>query len=320
MEAFVHQRIFDTLKGAKKPLLVCDARIDGDSLGSALAVADWLMKEGKRPRVFVNAPVPEGYRFLPHLDLVTTDRRVFADPALDVIAFFDCSRVEFAAELLLPVPGRPTIINVDHHSTNPRYGDLNQVLPDAPATAEVVYRFFRENGIVPSKEAALCLLAGLYFDTTALTNGSTCERAFQCAAELVRAGGKSKDVVRALMSNRPLRALRAWGTALERLRQLPGTGWVITHITQADLAAHGAREDDLQEFSTFLSMMVDAPTVAVLQEAPGMVKVSLRTHEGDVSAVARRFGGGGHVKAAGCRMAGVTLEEAEARLKEAVLN
>ncbi|TAK04296.1 hypothetical protein EPO34_04125 [Patescibacteria group bacterium] len=315
MEAFVHQRIHDTLKAAKKPLLVCDARIDGDSLGSALAVADWLMKEGKSPRVFVVTPVPESYRFLPHLERTTSDQSVFADVQLDAIAFFDCSRQEFAAELLKPVPGRPAIINIDHHSTNPRYGDVNQVLTDAPATAEVVHRFFKENGIVPSKEAALCLLAGIYFDTTAFSNGATCERAFLSAAELVRCGGKPKDVIRALMYNRPMSALRAWGTALERLRELPGTGWVVTHVTLADLAAHGATDDDLQEFSTFLAMMIDAPTVAVLQEAPGMVKVSMRSHGSDVSAVARRFGGGGHVKAAGCRMSGVTLEEAEECLK-----
>src|SRR3989344_1948921 len=318
MEAFVHQRIHDTLKAAKKPLLVCDARIDGDSLGSALAVADWLMKEGKRPQVFVVTPVPESYRFLPLLHLTTTDRGVFADPELDAIAFFDCSREEFAADLLKPVPGRPVIINVDHHDTNTRYGDLNQVLADAPATAEVMYRFFRENDIPVSREAALCLLTGIYFDTTAFLNGGTNDRAFQAAADLVRCGAKSSDVIRALMLNRSLPALRVWGAALERLREIPGTGWVITHITRDDLASNGVRDEELQEFSDFLSLMVDADTLAVMREADGGMRLSMRTQSGDVARVARVLSGGGHVKAAGGFIPSASVEEAVIRLKEVV--
>ncbi len=311
METTVARHVHDLLLAAKKPLLVSDERIDGDSLGSSLAVLDYLKRLGKETWVYVKTEVPAQYRFLPHVERCTTDLAVFDDPDVDLVVSFDCSDAAYVRGLLARMPARPTLVNVDHHATNARYGDVNLVVVGSPATAEVVHRLFAENGVEPGREASVCLLAGLCFDTTAFSNSGTDERAFQAASDLLRRGARIRDVIRALFRNRSVPLLRAWGAALERLALHP-SGFVATSLTRADLAAHGVTDDEADGLSNFLQLVVDAHTVVVLREDPrGGVKASLRSMKHDVAAVARHFGGGGHVKAAGFTLQPATLRTPE---------
>ena len=214
METTVARQIFDLLRTAKKPVLISDKRIDGDSMGSSLAVLEYLKTLGKETQVYVPSEVPEKYRFLPNAERGTFDRAIFNDPEIDLVVSFDCSEAAYIQELMKLIPGRPTLVNIDHHATNARYGDVNLVVVGSPATAEVVHAFFRVNDVVPSRDAATCLLAGLCFDTTIFTNGGTDERAFAAASDLLLRGGRIQDVIRALFRNRTVDALRLWGVAL----------------------------------------------------------------------------------------------------------
>jgi phosphoesterase RecJ-like protein len=301
MEAYTHRRIHDLILKAKRPVFVADERLDGDSLGSSLAMADWLRGRGVRVPVYISEPVPAKYRFLPGLDQCTTDRQIFNDPTVDLVVVFDCSDAWYVEKLLRPLdPLRPSVINIDHHASNPHYGAVNQVLTDAPATAEVIYRFFKENHLVPSREAATCLLAGICFDTTVFSNSATNGRALQAASDLVMGGGRIQTVIHRLYQNRSVNMLRVWGAALERLTRHPEKNIVWTFLTCADLEAHGASEEEVDGLSNFLNLVTEADILFVLREAKdGGVKVSMRSTGPDVSRLAKAMGGGGHAKAAG---------------------
>ncbi|OGL98270.1 hypothetical protein A2304_00265 [Candidatus Uhrbacteria bacterium RIFOXYB2_FULL_57_15] len=300
MESYTHKRIHDMLVTAKRPVFVADERLDGDSLGSSLAVADYLKSRGVRVPVFVSEPVPAKYRFLPNVNLCTTDEAIFDDVSIDLLVTFDCSDAAFVSRLHARVPSRPPIVNIDHHATNSRYGQVNQVVTDSPATAEVVHRFFRENHIVPSRDAATCLMTGICFDTTVFSNDATNQRAFDAASDLLMGGARIQEVIRNMYQNRSVNMLRIWGAALERLRRHPEKGVVATFITRADMEGAGVTDDEVDGLSNFLNLVTDADVLFVFRETvDGSVKASMRSTGPDVSLVAKAMGGGGHRKAAG---------------------
>ncbi len=300
MEPYLSHQIHELLLKAKHPLFISDERIDGDSLGSSLALVDYMKRLGKDVRVHVSAPVPERYRALPHAHLCTHDPTVLNDPTIDLVVSFDCSDGKYVGGLVSQIPGKPTVVNVDHHATNPRYGDVNLVVVGAPATAEVVYQFFRSNNIIPSREAATCLLTGICFDTTVFSNSGTDERAFRAASDLVLSGARIQDVLRIIYQNRSVAVLRLWGVALERLHKHPHHEIVTTFLTRRDLEEAGVQDDEIDGLSDFLNIVINEHSVFVMRETiEGGIKVSMRSLKYNVAALAKTFGGGGHVKAAG---------------------
>lgn len=300
METFVHHQIYDLLMGARHPVFICDERIDGDSLGSSLALAYYLKGRGVTVPVFVSEAIPEQYQFLPGIEQTTTDKSIFQDPEIDLVVVFDCSDAQYVRALIDLTPHHTTLVNIDHHATNDRYGDVNQVIVDAPATAEVVHQFFQVNQIVSSREMATCLLTGICFDTTVFSNSATGERALNAASELMTAGGRIQDIIRHIYHSRSVSALRIWGEALSRLSTHSPTGVIFTFITASDLETSDLEPDEVDGLSNFLQLVVDAHTLFVIRETEtGELKVSMRSSTHDVSRVAHAFGGGGHKKAAG---------------------
>jgi phosphoesterase RecJ-like protein len=300
METYLHRHIHDLLLKADHPVFIADERIDGDTLGSALAVADYLASLGKKVPVFVSAPVPVQYQRLPRVSQCTTDIQVFADPSIDLVVSFDCSDGKFIHSFVEQIPARPTLVNIDHHTTNDRYGDVNQVIDGAPATAYVIYRFFEVNRILPSKDAATCLLVGLCFDTMAFTNSATNDGVLEAASQLVLLGARVQDVIRSLYQNRSIAALRVWGLALERLQEDSVQGTLSTFLTRNDLDGNQVTDDEIDGISNFLNIVIESKILLVLRETPlGDVKVSMRSLTQDVSVIAKANGGGGHVRAAG---------------------
>lgn len=313
METFHYRQIYDALLSAQHPVLICDERIDGDSLGAALAFVDVLKQHDRtRPFVYVSGEIPEVYRKLPHIDVCTTNTHIFSDPEIDLVLVFDCSDGEYVARLVDLIPSRPRVINIDHHKTNSHYGHLNMVLIDSPATTEVVYKFYEHNKLIPSKEAATCMLTGLCFDTTAFSNSATNDRALQVASELVLCGARIQDAIRAMFKSRSVSALRVWGSALERLHQNMEFDCIVTCLTRSDITNNHISDEEVEGLSNFLSLITDTETLYVLREtSEGDVKVSMRSSTRDVSAIARAHGGGGHEKAAGYTVKSAKLVCAE---------
>ncbi|HBR80682.1 TPA: hypothetical protein DEA21_03520 [Candidatus Uhrbacteria bacterium] len=297
----VLEQMHDKLVSAEHPLLVADERLDGDSLGASLAMADYLLRLGKPVRVFISEPIPEKYKLLPHQDLCFFESSELSKISADVVVFFDCSDEKYAERVVQGLSGpRPLVLNIDHHITNPRYGHLHLVDHEAPATCEVVHRFFKENKITINKHIATCLFSGLIFDTTAFSNDATNAVAFSSASELMFAGARGGEAIRLLLKNRSVSALRLWGVALERLWFYEELQAVATCITLQDLEMFEIDEEEIGGLHNFLKGVIDHDTTCVMcEKSDGSVKISLRTDSGDVASIARARGGGGHAKAAG---------------------
>ena len=298
--ALAHARVVTT---------VSHRRPDGDTIGSALALAEALEAAGKTVRCFCADAVPSAFAFLPGAERFTTDANALL--GADTVAVIDSGDMRFTAvePQIQSLSPKPVLLNIDHHVVNEQYGDVNAILPAASAT-EVVFKILKTLNWKVTPSMATNLLVGIVTDTMMFFNPATTASSLQVAAELERLGGDMKAVARTVSKNKNVGSLVLWGKALERLKFDPARSRASTVIRREELAELGS-DDAVDGLSNFLNNNLSARTVLVLRElGGGMVKGSLRTASDDVDVCeeALRYGGGGHRKAAGFAVRGNIVE------------
>ncbi|PJA47256.1 hypothetical protein CO172_02420 [Candidatus Uhrbacteria bacterium CG_4_9_14_3_um_filter_36_7] len=305
----IYQEVFSRLLEAKHILCLVDERLDGDSLGSTTALADYLLSLGKSVTIHVSTEVPKKYALLPHLELCQTyTAQTLAKYPIDLVITFDCSDEQYVEMLTSHLYPKPFLINIDHHLTNTRFGNLPLVFPESPSTTEIIHQFFRQNHLYPSTKAATALLCGIAFDTGIFMNESTGIRAFESASELILEGAQIQPVIQMIFSGRSIDTLRVWGIALDRLYLHQEQQYLRTFLTSKDIESSGVNEEDIGgAFSNFLSLVTEIPTIFFLYETGGGVKVSMRSTTKNIGSLARLFGGGGHKYAGGFFLANTRL-------------
>ena len=279
---------------------------DGDALGSLLATGLALRQLGKDAVMYLGgpAPLPGEYRFL-ELQQRGLQRERPADFAERVLVAVDCASAgRVGAEPGL-VDAAPFTINIDHHHDNPRFGDVNLIVEDASSTGEVLADMFRESGVELTPEIAEALYIALVTDTGRFQYANTTPKTLRLAADLVEAGADVHRVFQGVYENVQFAKLKLLARALDRARVLEGGKIVVSHLLRDDFEAVGATEPYSEGIIDFLRSAEGALVSALIREPPRdggpTRKVSLRSSvdEVDVSAIARKSGGGGHRGAAG---------------------
>jgi phosphoesterase RecJ-like protein len=279
---------------------------DGDALGSLLAMELALRSLGKDAVMFLGgeAPLPGEYRFL-ELTERGLRRELPDDAAERVLVAVDCASAgRVGAEPGL-VKRAPYTVNVDHHHDNPRFGDVNLVVEEASSTGEVLAELFRELGVALTPEIAEALYIALVTDTGRFQYANTTPKALRLAAELVEAGADVHRVFQGVYENVQFAKLKLLARALDRARVLEGGEIVVSHLLRDDFEAVGATEPYSEGIIDVLRSVEGSLVSALIREPPRdggpARKVSLRSSvdEVDVSAIARKSGGGGHREAAG---------------------
>lgn len=296
---------------AKKIMIVPHQNPDGDAIGAATAFHEYLNELGKEIVIFCVTSVTAKLLFVPNSTRVVQDPAVFQDKSIDTIVVLDSGDLRYAgiAELVKNHPA--TIINIDHHATNEQYGRYNLVLTTAASTTEILFHFFRHNGVRVNQRMATSLLTGLTTDTGNFTNGATSQSALTVGGELIRSGGNYNLINNATVRDKSINTLRLWGRVLGRLQKDETTEITHTYLTLADLAEFGVPDNESEGISNFLSNIENAKLTLILRELPDrQVKGSFRTtrNDVDVSALAKQLNGGGHKKAAGFTQDG-TIDE-----------
>ena len=279
---------------------------DGDALGSLLATGLALGWLGKDVVMFLGgeAPLPGEYRFLDLADRGLV-RQLPADAAERTLIAVDCaSESRVGAEPGL-VEAAPYTINVDHHHDNPRFGDVNLIVENASSTGEVLADVFRDLGVELTPEIAEALYIALVTDTGRFQYANTTPKTLRLAAELVEAGADVNRVFQGVYENVQFAKLKLLARALDRAQVLEGGEIVLSHLLRGDFEAAGATEPYSEGIIDVLRSVEGALVSALIREPPRdgapARKVSLRSSvdEVDVSAIARKSGGGGHREAAG---------------------
>jgi bifunctional oligoribonuclease and PAP phosphatase NrnA len=298
------ERVANEIRGRERFLLTAHEGPDGDALGSLLGMHHLLTQLGKDSVMFLAAkefPLPIEYRFLPL-------EEVFHEPPADMAdraaVFLDCGNIDRMPVDFLTEDSVFTI-NIDHHHDNTLFGDVNLVEVDASCTAEIVYELAVLLGAEITPEMAAALYVGLVTDTGKFMYENTDERTHRIAADLIEAGVDVDETYRRLYEHVPLAKLRLLSRALDGIQHHCDGNLVLAYITAADYEASGAGEEMTEGIIDHLRSVEGTRVAALIRDlgdrGRAARKVSLRSSSGeaDVSAIARKHGGGGHKRAAG---------------------
>lgn len=317
-------QILARLRGDEKFLLTTHENPDGDALGSLVGMNTILQSLGKDSVMFMREdefPLPYEYRYL-----LEHDQAIHFEPAdLDerTVIFLDCGQFERMDVDFLRKDGL-TLINIDHHHDNTRFGTLNLVEGKASSTAEIVYSIAKDLDVELTPFLADALYVGLVTDTGRFMYQNTRSESHAMAADLLAHGVDVHDAYVRLFEDLPFAKVQLLARALATLQRFDGGVVSVCNLTRDDFTETGSEE-------TFTEGIVDYPRaisgteVGVLyRELTGegrehLAKISLRSsaERVDVSAIARAFGGGGHRQAAGATT-DKTLDEAIELIRESV--
>jgi len=308
------QTVRGELERHQRCLISTHVSPEGDALGSALALAHALRGIGKEALVVNRDPVPRLLDFLPSDGLFRQVSR--PDEGYDLLVVVDCGDLERTA--LFNEWRPPTIVNIDHHITNKRFGRTNWVEPDAAATAEMIAVLLGDMGLPLTKEIALCLYTALMTETGSFKYSNTTPAVFRLAADLAERGVQPAWVSQKIYERNTVSRLKLLGALLERMEANADRTVAWVTIPAGLFKQTGTTAEDAEDFVNYPRSLADTEVAMLIRDAePGRVKVSFRASgEVDVAAIASQFGGGGHRKAAGCTVAG-TLDTVQPKIIEA---
>jgi phosphoesterase RecJ-like protein len=308
--------IIERLKEDQKFLLTTHENPDGDALGSLVAMNGILQEMGKDCVMFMREtefPLPYEYRYL-----LAEDGAIHFEPAdlaERTILFLDCGSFErMAVDFLRPREGM-TVINIDHHHDNTRFGTLNLVESTRSSTAEVVYTLSKDLGVDLCPFLADALYVGLVTDTGRFMYQNTGPEAHEMAADLLRHGVDVHAVYTRLYEDQPFGKVQLLGRALNTIQRFDGGLLTIVNLTKEDFEETGSEETYTEGIVDFARGVSGTAVGAMYRGLTGegrehLAKVSLRSSDNrvDVSVIARALSGGGHKQAAGATT-DKTLEE-----------
>lgn len=300
----ITRQVVEALAVPKTVCIVGHVRPDGDCVGSQLALAHALRYAGKRVTVWNADPIPAKLAFLDPEGLLQppTPKRRF-----DCIVATDAASLDRLGGVAPHIERRRSLINIDHHESNTRYGDLNWVEPASPSTGELIHLLCRRAGWPVTPEMANLLFAAISTDTGSFQYESVRPETFAVAADLVRAGVRVGELCRRLYQSQTRAGVELLRHVYRSFKLSPDGRLAWFWLRPADLARTGAERSDTEGLIDHVRSVDSVVAACVFEDlGDGSVRLSLRSKSPavDVNRVAARFGGGGHPAAAGARLAG----------------
>ncbi len=303
------EQIGCALREHERFAVISHVRPDGDALGSTLAMALSLKKWGKNVRAWNEEGMLEKYSFLPGAELLTMPPKEPED--LDVVVALDTATHNRLGTPLNSVRSAKLWINIDHHPSNPRYGDLVYIDPTAPATGQIIFELMCAAQMPFTSAIAENLYAAISTDTGSFQYPNTTTRTFEIAAELIRRGVNVGRVSQLLYESFPRRRVELLRDLLSTMQFGCDGRLAWFSLSQATANRLGVIPEDNEGLIDHLRAIRGVIVAIFFEELPdGKVRVSMRSKDEavDVCAICKSFGGGGHTLAAGARVRG-SLEE-----------
>lgn len=299
---------------AKKILLVAHLKPDGDAISSLCALADLLTELKKDFTLFLKDAPPVQYHFLPYFDQINSDYKNLNFSSYDLIIVLDSGQLDRTG-LTEEIKNREKnqyVIEIDHHPKVYDYADLEIRFPEAAATAEIIYYFFKTNNIKINKKIANCILTGILTDTGNLLYENTSKETVKIASEMLIRGAKFPLILENTSRNKSLNGMKVWGKIMSNLKLNKKYNFAYAVLKYEDIEKSGASDEEMEGVAGFLSNLNGVKGLLFLRELkPGIIKGSLRTsYPGiNVSKLAGYLGGGGHPRASGFTIPGKIIED-----------
>jgi len=300
-------RILDTIRGLQTFCVAGHIRPDGDCVGSQLALAQALRNEGKKVLCWNEDPIPDKYKFLDPHGLFERPKR---GKKFDCVIATDCATFDRLGKAGKYSVNRKILINIDHHESNPRYGDLNWVSVREPSCGELIFRLMKAARWPVTRPIADALFAAVSTDTGSFQYPTTRPGTFHTGAELVTRGADLAKVCDEVYQSYPLSRARLLRHLYNKFKLADGDRIAYLWLKQKDFTRTGAESNDTEGLIDHIRAIKPVVVACVFEELePELTRISLRSKDPEVNVndVAAQFGGGGHPAAAGARIPGKPL-------------
>ncbi|MCI8308284.1 MAG: bifunctional oligoribonuclease/PAP phosphatase NrnA [Lachnospiraceae bacterium] len=306
--------VWNSVRNAKIIGISGHIRPDGDCIGAAMSMYLYIKKMYSDKKVYVYfESIPDRFRYIKDIDEALTD---YEDKHADLFISVDCSDPERLGGARNLFDKADVTINIDHHISNLSFADINHFVADSSSTCEVLYELYDKDAV--DYNMAVCLYTGISHDTGVFKYSNTSGRTMQIAGELMEKGIDFTAILEKTFFEKTYVQNLVLGRCLLESKRLLDGRVIITTATQEMMDEYGADKDDLDGIvNAILQTKGAEAAVFVYQLGDDEFKVSLRASgSADMSRIALLYGGGGHVKAAGCTIQGDVKAGLDSLLRE----
>jgi bifunctional oligoribonuclease and PAP phosphatase NrnA len=300
-------RILEVIREHKTFCIVGHIRPDGDCVGSQLGLALALHGAGKKVTCWNEDAIPAKYQFLDPDGLFQKPK---PGNKFDCVIATDCANFERLGRAGKLSLNRKVLINIDHHESNPHYGDVNWVSAREPSCGELIYRLLKVARWPITKPIADCLFAAVSTDTGSFQYPTTRPGTFHVGAELVTRGADLAKISHEVYESYSLSRARLMKHVYGKFRLAANDRIAYLWLKKKDFSRTGAESNDTEGLIDHIRAIEPVVVACVFEEIePELTRISLRSKNPDVNVneIAAQFGGGGHPAAAGARIPGSPL-------------
>ena len=297
------------LKEKDNILILTHRNPDGDTLGSGFALLRALRDMGKRARLINADPIPKKFSFL-------YDGIVEEDFTEEFVVSVDVAEKKLLGDAFLEKYGERVNLAIDHHETSRLFAEKTYCESDSASCCEIVYLLIKAMGTPITKEIADCIYTGCSTDTGCFKYSNVTPRTHRIAAELIEAGADHSRINTRMFETKAMGDFMLQKMCLDTL-EIFGEGKVAIISVTKDMLAQCAVDKSALDAIKPITRQIEGVEIGITlkEENDGKVGISVRTGESyDASAICAHFGGGGHMRAAGCEVKG-TIEEAKEMVK-----
>ncbi len=304
------------IKQSKKILLLSHMNPDGDTLGSMCALYSMIYKRFKiKADMNVVSNIPYNYKFLPNVDLA--ERYYDKSLVYDLVITLDVAAIDRVMDSKILFDKAKCTVNIDHHKTNPKFGDYQIIEADASSCGEVLFNYFKAHNWVLTEDAAICLYTAIMTDTGNFRFENTSSNTFRAAADLVDTGANPNYIYKKCYETKTKNYVMFQNYCVNKAVFIEDNKIAYTTVYKKDLEKFSAGDDYTDGIAETLRAIDTTEVSFVAKEVESkLTKISMRSKKADVATICTKFGGGGHTFAAGCTIKANIKDSIAQLLKE----
>jgi phosphoesterase RecJ-like protein len=316
-------KIIQHLKQSGPILIASHINPDGDAIGSSLALGLALESIGKSVTFYTESPIPAVYRFLPETNRMVEE--IKAENQFETAIIIDCGDIDRVGDAISIIDKIQTVINIDHHITNTKFGTYSLIDTAACATAEIVYRLIKKMNVAINNVIAISIYTGIMTDTGSFRFSNTNRESFAICEEMIALGADPYLVAQHVYGTYSLGRIKLLNRAIDSIEISENGKLSVMTVTEEMFAETNTKPDDVDGLINYAKRIEDVKVAALIfeqhknngnEDARKTYHVSLRSDETvDVGAIAAFYGGGGHSTAAG-----FSIESTLAGIKSKIFN
>ncbi len=302
------KKVIACVRKNKSFLITAHTNLEGDALGAELAFARLVERLGKKATIVNEDDIPYGYNFLPGVNKVLKYGRSAKETGFDCFVVLDCSDLKRTGEVYRINLSRKPVLNIDHHISNEKFGDINWVEPHASSCCEMVYKLYEKLNVPLDKDAAMPLYVGILTDTGSFRYSNCSSLTHAIVAKLLKSNLDVREIYQNVYENIPFADMQLLSRILPTVKR-QAQGKIVWFQLKRNLLKNKKLSFDLSEhILSFGRAIKDAQVVVLFKENLGVkdeVRINFRSHgKVDVNRIAKAFGGGGHKTASGATVKG----------------